>query len=92
MTLSQNPVAANDNIDFYALAERAGAERAECDLEATASQPLYVRFSSEDAKTLGFVNTRVSWDYVEYLLDGYVAPEDQAAAELLDEMFGGYFR
>ncbi|WP_313558659.1 hypothetical protein [Agrobacterium cavarae] len=53
-------------------------------------------FSPTDAARLGFGTRPVSLGYIEYLLDGHVAPDDEEASEqmiaLMDEHVGPGWR
>lgn len=55
-----------------------------------------VTFSAKNAAILGLSNRSVSIGYIDYLLDGRVAPEDEEASEqmiaLMDEHAGPGWR
>lgn len=55
-----------------------------------------VSFSEKNAALLGLSNRSVSLGYIEYLLDGHVAPDDEEASEqmiaLMDEHVGPGWR
>jgi hypothetical protein len=57
---------------------------------------LMFTFSAKDAARLGLSNGPVSLGYIEYLLDGHVAPEDEETSEqmiaLMDEHVGPGWR
>ncbi|MBB3979340.1 hypothetical protein GGQ64_004580 [Rhizobium azooxidifex] len=85
---------ANDNFDFDGTVALDGASIAQHHDDgpniAGPRKEFYVRFSDQDAERLGFESNTVTVDYLLYLLSGQVAEEDQAAADLLEEMSEPY--
>lgn len=71
-------------------ADRNAGDFNRLDRTAIRSRDIYVRFSQQDADRVGFVSTDVSLEYLEYLLSGHVEGEDEAAAEMVEELVARY--
>lgn len=82
--------------DRAAMVDRHWLDDDEKQIIETDFSNLMFTFSPTDAARLGFGSRPVSLGYIEYLLDGHVAPDDEEASEqmiaLMDEHVGPGWR
>lgn len=82
--------------DLAAIIHRQWLDDDEKQIIETDFSGFIVSFSEKSAARLGLSNRPVSLGYIEYLLDGHVAPEDEEASEqmiaLMDEHAGPGWR
>jgi len=71
-----------------AIVDRYWLDEDEREIIETDFSGFMVTFSEKNAARLGLSNRSVSIGYVEYLLDGRVAPEDEEASEQMIALMG----